>query len=179
VTPEHDASTLGPMPAGLAMTVVDERLVHASLGTIFPLAADVERWPTHLPHYRYVRFRERADGGGGLVEMAANRRFGPVGWPTWWMSLMRVDHPGRTIAPAVRYRHVRGITRGMEVEWTFSEQAGGTLARIVHVWNGPRWPVIGGLAARRVIGPVFIHAIASRTLAGLARAAERIEARAS
>jgi hypothetical protein len=41
------------------------------------------------------------------------------------------------------------------------------------VWNGPSWPLIGELAARGVIGPVFVHGIASRTLAGLARAAER------
>ena len=50
---------------------------------------------------------------------------------------------------------------------------GGTLVRIVHVWNGPSWPLIGDMAARGVIGPVFVHGIASRTLAGLARAAER------
>jgi hypothetical protein len=34
-------------------------------------------------------------------------------------------------------------------------------------------PVIGGPLATLLIGPVFIHGIASRTLAGLARAAER------
>jgi hypothetical protein len=44
----------------------------------------------------------------------------------------------------------------------------------VHVWNGPAWPLIGEMAARGVIGPVFVHGIAARTLAGLARAAERM-----
>ena len=44
---------------------------------------------------------------------------------------------------------------------------------IVHEWDGPAWPLIGKLAARMVIGPVFVHGIASRTLAGLAHAAER------
>jgi hypothetical protein len=44
--------------------------------------------------------------------------------------------------------------------------------RIVHLWLGPSWPLIGGLAARAVIGPVFVHGIASRTLAGLAAVAE-------
>jgi hypothetical protein len=61
----------------------------------------------------------------------------------------------------------------MDVEWTFESVAGGTLVRIVHVWNGPSWPLIGEIAARGVIGPVFVHGIASRTLAGLARSAER------
>jgi coenzyme Q-binding protein COQ10 len=43
---------------------------------------------------------------------------------------------------------------------------------IVHTWDGPRWPLIGRLAANLVIGPVFIHGIASRTLAGIKQAAE-------
>jgi hypothetical protein len=33
--------------------------------------------------------------------------------------------------------------------------------------------VVGAFAARAVIGPVFVHGIASRTLAGLGRAAEQ------
>ena len=42
-------------------------------------------------------------------------------------------------------------------------------ATIVHRWNGPKWPLVGGVVARVVIGPVFIHGIASRTLAGIKR----------
>ena len=34
-------------------------------------------------------------------------------------------------------------------------------------------PVVGAPAATLVIGPVFVHGIASRTLAGLARMRER------
>ena len=36
-----------------------------------------------------------------------------------------------------------------------------------------RWPLIGVFAATQVIGPLFVHGIASRTLAGLARVAEK------
>jgi hypothetical protein len=61
----------------------------------------------------------------------------------------------------------------MEVEWTFKEVAGGTHVKIVHLWDGPEIPVVGAPAATLVIGPVFIHGIASRTLAGLAAHAER------
>ncbi len=166
----HD---LGPMPTDRSLKTVDERLVRAPVGRIFTLAADVEGWPTHLPHYRHVRFHERRSDGGGTVEMSANRPFGPLDWPTWWTSLMSVTAPSSSACGAIRFRHVRGITAGMEVEWTFDPQAAGTLVRIVHVWNGPRWPVIGELAAHAVIGPVFVHGIASRTLAGLGQAAER------
>jgi hypothetical protein len=61
----------------------------------------------------------------------------------------------------------------MDVEWSFTPAEGRTHVRVLHVWDGPRWPLIGVVAATNVIGPVFIHGIASRTLAGLARVAER------
>ena len=166
---------LGPLPEGRRLRTVDEATVRAPLGRIFPLAADVEGWPRHLGHYRWVRMLARAPDGGGIVAMSANRPFGPLNWPTFWTSEMAVAAPGSSHAdgPWIRFRHIRGITTRMDVEWTFHEVVGGTHVRIVHVWDGPRWPLIGGLAATRVIGPVFVHGIASRTLAGLARVAER------
>jgi hypothetical protein len=164
---------LGPLPAGRRVRTVDEAHVRAPLDIIFAIAADVEGWPRHLPHYRFVHFRERATDGGGLVEMSANRPFGLMNWPTWWLSRMQVRAPGpESSAPSIRFRHVGGVTTGMDVEWQFEPGTEGTHVRIVHVWNGPPWPLIGTFAARRVIGPVFVHGIASRTLAGLARAAE-------
>ena len=167
--PSRPSFELGPMPSGRLLETVDERIVRAPLETIFELARDVERWPVLLRHYRYVRFRERTPDGGGLVEMSANRPFGPLRWPTWWLSEMQIAAE----VPSVRFRHVGGVTTRMDVEWTFAPVARGTLVRIVHVWDGPRWPLVGGFAATRVIGPVFVHGIASRTLAGLGAAAER------
>ena len=163
---------LGPMPTARSMTTVDEQLVRAPLEKIFALAADVEQWPTHLPHYRYVTLRERDSHQGGLVEMSANRPFGVIDWPTWWLSEMEIRRPGGATRPVIRFRHVGGITTGMDVEWSFEPAATGTHVRILHVWNGWNIPALGSLAARAVIGPIFIHGIASRTLAGLARAAE-------
>lgn len=174
--PPGGSFALGPLPSGRRMRTVDERIVRAPVATIFRLAADVERWPDHLRHYRYVRFETRDGRGGGVVEMSANRPFGVVDWPTWWTSQMAVAPPdsGATDAPWIRFHHVRGITKGMDVEWSFRRAGDATHVRIVHVWNGPRWPLIGGMASTGVIGPVFVHGIASRTLAGLAAAAERI-----
>ena len=164
---------LGPMPTASRMTTIDERLVAAPLEVVFVLAVEVERWPALLPHYRFVRMLERRSDGGGLVEMSANRDFGPFPWPTWWTSMMSVSRPEHARSPSIRFRHVRGITTGMEVEWSFASSHAGTHVRIVHAWNGPPWPMIGDVAARVVIGPVFVHGIAKRTLAGLAHAAER------
>jgi coenzyme Q-binding protein COQ10 len=163
------AAPLGPMPLGWAMEVIDERLVRAPVAEIFAVVRDVEHWPVHLPHYRWVRVREASATSDGVVEMAAWRPFGWFRWPTWWASVMGVDDA----EPAIRFRHIAGITKGMEVEWSFTPEGTGTRVRIVHAWNGPRWPLIGVFAATAVIGPVFVHGIASRTLAGLARVAER------
>ena len=137
---------------------------------MFAAASAVERWPAILPHYRWVR-----RGDGNLVEMAAWRPFGPLKWPTWWVSEMTLDRA----AGEIRYRHVRGITRGMQVVWRMVEVGGGSGGReggveveIVHTWDGPAWPLVGALAATLVIGPVFVHGIASRTLAGIKRDVE-------
>ena len=109
---------------------------------------------------------ENRGGAGGSIGAAAVAKAEPDGYT------LLVHASAHSAAPAVRFRHVRGITTGMDVEWSFESTDGGTRVRIVHVWNGPPWPVIGDVAARAVIGPVFVHGIAARTLAGLARAAE-------
>jgi ribosome-associated toxin RatA of RatAB toxin-antitoxin module len=132
------------------MLTLDRIEIHAPLDRVFACASDVERWPEVLPHYRWVRFLERRNDGG-RVEMAAWRPFGPARWPTWWVSEMRIDRA----AGEIHYTHVRGVTSGMDVVWRLSP--------------GPRWPGIGALAANVVIGPVFVHGIASRTLAGIKR----------
>ena len=166
---------LGRIPTGRKMTVVDERLVRAPVARIAELSIAVERWPALPDHYRHVRFTDRRADGGGVVEMSADRPFGPVGWPTWWTSRMSVPRPVGA-PPSVRYTHVAGVTTGMDVEWTFEARGDFTFVRIVHVWNGPPIPVLGPLVATTVIGPVFVSGIASRTLAGLAREAERSSA---
>jgi ribosome-associated toxin RatA of RatAB toxin-antitoxin module len=150
------------------MITRDEGVVRASPREVFDVVVDVLHWPERLAHYRFVRFRESDGVGGGIVEMSANRPFGPLNWPTWWLSEMQVL-PG---APAIRFRHIGGITTGMDVEWSFEPHTEGTQVKLLHVWDGPPVPLIGGIVANAVIGPLFIHGIASRTLAGLARVAE-------
>ena len=150
------------------MRTIDRMCMKAPLERVFQAAADVERWPALLSHYRWVRMLERRDEGG-LVEMAAWRPFGAFNYPTWWVSEMRIDRP----AGAVHYRHVRGVTTGMDVVWQLQPADGGTEVTIVHDWTGPNWPLVGPAAANWLIGPVFIHGIASRTLAGIAEHVEK------
>jgi uncharacterized membrane protein len=144
------------------MRTLDRIRVNARIERVFRAAVEVEQWPAMLSHYRWVRVLQHR-GTEALVEMAAWRPFGRLKYPTWWVSEMWVDQA----AAAVHYRHVRGITTGMDVLWQLEPSGEATEVTIVHRWNGPGWPLVGRAAASWVIGPVFIHGIASRTLAGI------------
>lgn len=73
----------------------------------------------------------------------------------------------------IRYQHIAGITRGMDVLWTIHPTGKGESdVTITHRWAGPSWWLLRRPAAEWIIGPVFVHGIALRTLAGIARAAE-------
>jgi hypothetical protein len=89
----------------------DTVLIHPPLRLVYDLDAAVERWHVVLSHYRYVRVRE-ARGEARLVEMAARR--GRI--PVWRMAVQGRD----PAAPRARFRHVRGITAGMAVQWSFA-----------------------------------------------------------
>jgi hypothetical protein len=117
-----------------------------------------------------VRFHRKDSFGHGMVEMAAWRDFvGPFRYPTWWVSEMEADEE----VPVIRYRHVDGITRGMDVRWEFRGKGQSTEVRIVHEWTGPPWPIVGPWAADFVIGPLFVSVIARRTLLGVGQEAVR------
>ncbi|PYK63947.1 MAG: hypothetical protein DME50_16220 [Verrucomicrobia bacterium] len=47
--------------------------------SIFETAANLELWPTILPHYRYIRFLERSPDRN-IVVMAARRSGIPISW---------------------------------------------------------------------------------------------------
>lgn len=152
------------------MHTENQLLMRASPERIFALASAVERWPDILPHYRWVRVIERA-GNRTRVEMAARRGRVPVRWIA--------DETIFPRQPRIAFRHVAGVTRGMEVEWRFTPGPGGTLVAIVHDLR-LAWPVIGAAAAEHVIGPRFVTAIATQTLArirDLAEAEERLAGR--
>lgn len=128
----------------------------SGLDRIVALAANVERWPTLLPHYRWVTL---LDGGGDhkTVEMAARR--GRI--PVKWRAIQEIARDGPT--PIIRFHHIWGVTKGMDVAWTFTPGPGDTSVHIDHAFSPP-WPLIGGLVADGIIGPHFVSAIAGKTL---------------
>ena len=142
--------------------------MRGALDRIVELASDVERWPEILPHYRWVTLLE---GGGDrkVVEMAARRDWIPVKW----RAVQEIERAGPT--PVITYRHIWGVTKGMEVAWTFEPRPDHVLVWIRHDFRPP-WPVVGGLIADRVIGPQFVGNIAGKTLATIKA---KVEAEAS
>jgi hypothetical protein len=129
------------------------------LADIVALASDIERWPTILPHYRWVTLLE---GGGDrkTVEMAARR--GRI--PVKWRAVQEIDRIGPS--PVIRFTHIGGVTKGMEVAWTFAPHPAGVAVRIDHDF-APGWPLVGNTVAERIIGPQFISPIANRTLTAI------------
>ena len=137
------------------------QLMRAPYERVFALAAEVERWPELLPHYRYVR--RLPDGSARHFEMGARR--GPI--PVRWRAIQRPLPEQRRI----EFVHTGGVTRGMQVAWRFEERDGALDVSIEHELE-LGWPLIGGFAADHVVGPQFIEAIAGRTLRRVKELAE-------
>ena len=128
---------------------------------IFQVAARVERWPQILPHYRWVRVLQHKKRRT-VVEMAARRARLPVQW-----TAVQEVFPYERIT----YKHIKGITTGMDVAWMFSPTEGGVQIVITHDFTLP-WPVIGGLFSKYVVGSLFVRPIAARTLRYIKRTVE-------
>jgi ribosome-associated toxin RatA of RatAB toxin-antitoxin module len=145
------------------METTNEIQINAPAVVVFALAADTERWPQILPHYRRVR-RLRGTDDHKIVEMAAWRDFYPVRWVA-----MQHNFPEER---RITFRHVRGISRGMDVEWRLTPTPEGTHVRIWHEFHSSI-PIIGELFARRIVGQLFVSNIAGKTLRQIKELAER------
>lgn len=137
--------------------------IEAPYDRVFDLAADVERWPQRLPHYRYVR---RLPGPPTERRFAMGARRGPI--PVRWEAVQRPLRDERRI----EFEHTGGLTRGMWVAWRFDDLPDGALDVGIEHRLTLAWPLIGELAARHVFGPQFIEAIAGRTLRRVKQLAE-------
>ncbi len=150
------------------MQTENAMVMRADLETIYSLAAGVERWPELLPHYRCVRILQEA-GHRRPVEMAAHRDGIPVRW--WAVQERLPDQPRITL------HDVRGVTTGIDVEWSFSPGQNGVALAIRHDLR-LGWPMVGGFVADRIIGPLFVANIPGKTLRRLKQLAEAEAGRA-
>ena len=127
--------------------------MHASRGSIFETAANLELWPEILPHYRYIRYLERSPNRN-VVVMAARRS----GIPISWTSEQIIDRNGAE----VRFHHLKAFTKGMDVVWTFDETPDGVRVEIFHELNF-RTPALAPIMDL-IIGDFFIGNVANKTL---------------
>src|SRR3954449_10421222 len=117
---------------------------------VYRLARDVTRWERLLPHYSRSAVVRR-DGEALVCDFVARRPFVPVlglGIPVTWRS--RTWHEPAT--RRLRFEHVAGATRGMDVTWTIEPVAAGgrragTRVEIAHEF-APRIPGFAMLVDR-------------------------------
>jgi ribosome-associated toxin RatA of RatAB toxin-antitoxin module len=140
----------------------NEIVIAAPAKRIYDLAVATERWPDILPHYRYVRVLEER-GSSRVVEMAAWRDFIPIRWVA--------EQSGDPERPIIRFHHIAGWTRGMDVEWRFEPHAEGTHVTIAHRLAF-QFPFAADWLGRNVVGKFFIHDVAGKTLARMKVLAE-------
>jgi ribosome-associated toxin RatA of RatAB toxin-antitoxin module len=137
--------------------------IHGSAERIFELAANIQDWPAILPHYRYVRILEQ-NGNVKTAEMGASRD----GFPVKWRCRQELIPEERRIL----FRHIGGITKGMEVEWRLVPEGEVVHVTIIHELDY-RLPVIGPWFARAIVGKMFVHYIAGKTLRCIKEMVER------
>ncbi len=119
---------------------------------VFQIASDIQDWPKILPHYRYMRILERSESHK-LADFGATRDWIPVHWTAW-----QEIFPD---AQRITFEHVRGVTKGMFVEWNLEKRADGVVVKIDHQLS---MPVIGPLFADWLVGKLFVQNIAGKTL---------------
>jgi ribosome-associated toxin RatA of RatAB toxin-antitoxin module len=138
---------------------------------VYHLARDVERWADLLPHYVRSRAVERRADGSVVADFIARRPLLDVlglGLPVTWRA--RTWHEPMT--RRLRFVHVAGATRGMDVTWRIEPDGDDGLSThvvIEHVFV----PRIPGFAA--FVDRGFTRPIAGRTLATFRALAEAVQ----
>jgi ribosome-associated toxin RatA of RatAB toxin-antitoxin module len=144
---------------------VNEILIGAPPPAVMRLAFDLPAWPSFLPHYRWVTVL-KDEGESQVVEMACRRS----GIPLKWRSRLWV----RRAQGTMRFLHLAGPARGMDVEWEVRPSGRSSRVTIRHALS-LEVPVIRTTLGRWVVGELFVGAVAGRTLACLKEAVERGE----
>jgi ribosome-associated toxin RatA of RatAB toxin-antitoxin module len=135
---------------------------------VYRLARDVTRWERLLPHYARSRVVRREADGSLVCDFVARRVIVPwleLGIPVAWRSRTWLEPDTRRL----RFHHLAGATRGMDVIWTIEPIGPGqTRIEISHDFR-PRVP---GFA--RFVDRLFTRPIAGRTLATMRDLAEAL-----
>ena len=142
--------------------------IAAPANLVFGLARDISRWERLLPHYARSRTIERRTDGALVVGFVARRPLIDVlgalslGLPVAWRA--RTWNEPATLQ--LRFVHVAGATKGMDVTWRIEPIAGGCRVAIDHDFR-PRLGLFASFVDR-----AFTRPIAGRTLATFKALAE-------
>ncbi len=144
------------------MRTVHHARIAAPLPMVFALACDVESWTGLLREYGWCRIHEKSPDRlvfsmGGWIR----------GWPARWTAVQEPRLDERRIT----FRHLKGITKGMEVEWRFVPAGEAVEVALTHDLV-MRWPLIGRLVSDLIVGPLYIDYIARKTLGAVKARAE-------
>ena len=126
----------------------------ALLPRVYKLAANIQEWPSMLPHYRYVRVLEQSRRHK-VAKFGARRGYLPVYWKARPHLFPETNRD--------TFEHIGGITRGMQVEWRMEPCEGGLHVTIFHELSYPI-PVLGPWFAKSIVGKYFVQNIADKTL---------------
>jgi ribosome-associated toxin RatA of RatAB toxin-antitoxin module len=121
---------------------------------IFQLAANIQDWPTLLPHYRYMRIREQSERHK-QADYGASRD----GFPVKWSARQELFPETNRIT----FAHTAGITKGMRVEWKLEPRPHSVHVTISHDLRYPV-PIAGYFFAKYIVGKLFVENIAGKTL---------------
>jgi ribosome-associated toxin RatA of RatAB toxin-antitoxin module len=138
-------------PSGMHQT--NSTIINAPADSVFEAAADLERWPTFLPHYRYIRYFEKGRARN-IVKMAAKRGVIPVSW----VSEQIIDREKREVC----FTHLKAWTKGMKVVWRFKAVPAGIEVEIIHDLAFRSRLLVP--IAEPIIGRFFVGYIANQTL---------------
>ena len=160
---------------------------------LFQLAADIQDWGWILPHYRYLRVTEQ-EGNRRTADFGATRSFvlfrfkkrrnaddpedAPIAYsetgfefPVSWQARQEI-FPGER---RITYQHIGGITKGMRVEWRITPQRDRMKVVIDHELT-MKIPIFGKWFSDKIVGKLFVHNIAGKTLQSLKTIVETTEA---
>jgi ribosome-associated toxin RatA of RatAB toxin-antitoxin module len=144
--------------------------IAAPADLVFALARETRRWQAILPHYARSRVVERRSDGSTVIDFVARRRLPLVGVlglgvPVAWRA--RTWSEPATLR--LRFVHVAGATRGMDVTWRIEPRdASHCHVAIDHDFR-PRFAPFAPFVDR-----AFTRPIAGRTLATFQALAEAL-----
>jgi len=132
---------------------------------IYQLAANIQDWPALLPHYQFMHIIEQSETHK-VADFGASRD----GFPCRWRARQELfPAEGR-----ITYKHIAGITKGMAVEWRLIKQGDSVAVTIDHDLTYS-FPVLGDLFAKYIVGDLFVHNIAGKTLEFIKDTVEQTE----